>query len=308
MVRYLVRRIVIMVIVLFIITTATWILMRLLPGTPFNDDRLTDQQLAIMQAKYGLDGPLWQQYLTYMGNLLQGDLGTSFSYGNRSATTILLERLPVSAFLGAQALVIGVVLGMIVGAVSALRQNTLWDRFGTVFILLGIAVPSFVLAPILQYVFGVRLGIFPIALFNSWWHSVLPSIVLGLGVAATIARFTRTEMLEVVNQDYVTLARSKGLGRVSVVWRHILRNSLIPLVTIIVPLAVALLTGTLIVEEIFAIPGLGQEFVRSVQTNDYTMIMATTILFSVFFVISYLVQDILYAIVDPRIRVAGTEE
>lgn len=303
MLRYIARRIVVMVIVLFIIVTLTWILLKFLPGTPFNDERLTEQQFALLQAKYGLDQPLWQQYLTYLGNLLQGDLGTSFSYNDREASTILMERLPVSAFVGAQGLIFGAILGLIVGTISALRQNTVFDTGGTVFVLAWIAVPSFVLAPVLQYVFAVRLGWFPIAFFETYWHSVLPSLALGLGIAAIVARYTRTEMLEVINQDYVTLAKSKGLGRISVAVKHILRNSMIPLITIIVPLAAGLLTGTLVVETVFAIPGLGTEFVRSIQTNDYTMVMATTILFSVFFVICYLIQDILYAVVDPRIRV-----
>lgn len=305
MLRYVARRLVVMVIVLFIIVTATWILLRFLPGTPFNDERLTDQQLTLLQARYGLDGPLYMQYLTYIGNLLQGDLGTSFSYGGRDASTILLERAPVSAFIGAQGLIFGVVLGLVVGAISALRQNTILDTGGTVFVLAWISVPSFVLAPILQYVFAVRLGWFPIAFFETWWHSVLPSLAIGLGIAAIVARYTRTEMLEVINQDYVTLARSKGISRLSVAVRHILRNSLIPLVTIIVPLAAGLLTGTLIVEQIYAVPGIGEEFVRSIRTNDYTMVMATTIFFSIFFVVCYLIQDILYAVIDPRIRVAG---
>jgi oligopeptide transport system permease protein len=303
MLRYVARRIVIMVIVLFIIITATWILMRFMPGTPFNDQRLTDQQLALMEAKYGLDGSYLQQYLTYIGNLLQGDLGTSFSYNGRDASTIIMERFPVSAFLGFQGLIIGTTLGLIVGAFSALRQNTIWDTGGTVFVLAWIAVPVFVLAPVLQYVFAVRLGWFPIAFFESYRHSILPSLAIGLGIAAVVARYTRTEMLEVINQDYVTLAKSKGLSRLSVVIKHIMRNSMIPLITIIVPLTVGLITGTLIVEQVFAIPGIGEEFVRSIQTNDYTMIMATTIFFAVLFVIAYLIQDILYAVVDPRIRV-----
>lgn len=303
MLRYIARRIVVMAIVLFIIVTLTWVLLRFLPGTPFNDERLTEQQFALLQAKYGLDEPYWKQYLTYLGNLLQGDLGTSFSYNDREASRILMERLPVSAFVGLQGMIFGVVMGLIVGATSALRQNTIWDTGGSVFVLAWIAVPSFVLAPVLQYVFGVWLGWFPIAFFESYRHSVLPSLAIGLGIAAIIARYTRTEMLEVINQDYVTLAKAKGLSKFAITVKHILRNSMIPLITIIVPLAAGLLTGTLVVETVFAVPGLGTEFVRSIQTNDYTMVMATTILFSVFFVVCYLIQDILYAVVDPRIRV-----
>jgi len=309
MLRYTLKRLVNAVIVLFIITTATWFLMQLLPGSPIqNFEKLTPDQRAQVEEQYHLDDPLPVQYAVYMTGLLRGDLGNSYLYGGRSVTSIMMERLPVSLFLGTQAIIIGLVVGLFLGIVSALKQNSIWDSGAAFLAVLGVSVPDFVLAPLAQYWLGLKLGIFPIAFFESWWHSVLPSLVLSTVIAAVIATFTRTEMLEVLGQDYVTLAKAKGLSRLAVVMKHVLRNSMIPLVTIMLPLTAALVTGTLIVETVFSIPGLGEQFVRSIFEKDFPVIMGTTILYSVFFVASYLLQDILYGIIDPRIRVAGHRE
>jgi len=309
MLKYILKRLVNAFVVLFIIATATWFLMQLLPGSPIqNAEKLTNEQEAQIEAHYNLDKPLLVQYALYTAGMARGDLGNSFLYGGKPVTEIVMERLPVSAFLGIQAIVTGVVVGLLLGIIGALKQNSIWDS-GTAFLaVLGVSVPDIVLAPLAQYWFGLKLGIFPIAFFESWWHSVLPSLVLATGIAAVVATFTRTEMLEVLTQDYVTLARSKGLSRMAVVVRHVLRNSMIPLITILVPLTAALVTGTLIVETVFSIPGLGELFVRSIFDKDFPVIMGTTMLFAVFFVASYLIQDILYGIIDPRIRVAGNRE
>jgi oligopeptide transport system permease protein len=309
MLKYILKRLVNAAVVLFIITTATWFLMQLLPGSPIqNIEKLAPEQRAQVEEQYHLDDPLLVQYAVYMTGLLRGDLGDSYLYGGRSVTSIIMERLPVSLFLGTQAIIIGLVVGMFLGIVSALKQNSIWDSGAAFLAVLGVSIPDFVLAPLAQYWLGLKLGIFPIAFFESWWHSVLPSLVISTIVAAVIATFTRTEMLEVLGQDYVTLAKAKGLSRLAVILRHVLRNSMIPLVTILLPLAAALVTGLLIVETVFSIPGLGEQFVRSIFEKDFPIIMGTTILFSVFFVASYLIQDILYGIIDPRIRVAGHRE
>jgi len=309
MLKYILKRLVNAVIVLFIITTVTWFLMQLLPGSPIqNFEKLTPEQRAQVQEQYHLDDPLPVQYAAYMTGLLRGDLGDSYLYGGRSVTSIIMERLPVSLFLGAQAIIVGLVVGLFLGIVSALKQNSIWDSGAAFLAVLGVSVPDFVLAPLAQYWLGLKLGIFPIAFFESWWHSVLPSLVLSTIIAAVIATFTRTEMLEVLGQDYVTLAKAKGLSRLAVILRHVLRNSMIPLVTIMLPLTAALVTGTLIVETVFSIPGLGEQFVRSIFEKDFPVIMGTTILYSVFFVASYFLQDILYGMIDPRIRVAGHRE
>jgi oligopeptide transport system permease protein len=209
---------------------------------------------------------------------------------------------------GTQAIIFGLIPGLVLGVVAALRQNSLIDYAATAVAVAGISVPSFVLGPIMQYWIGYKWGLLPIAFFDSWAHSIMPSVALSVFVVAIVARYVRAEMLEVLGQDYITLAKAKGLSKVAVVVRHVLRNSLIPLVTVLLPLVVGLVTGSIVIEQIFAVPGIGDLFVRSIFVNDYATILGTTIFFSIFFILAYLIQDILYAVIDPRIRVAGGEE
>jgi oligopeptide transport system permease protein len=308
MLRYVATRVVYMFVALFIIVSVTWFISKLLPGTPFADQKLTPEARAQLFHKYGLDEPWPVQYGKYMLNVAQGDLGNSYYFQSKPVTEIILARLPVSAFVGIQAIVIGLVIGLVLGIVAALRHNSFWDSAATVVAILGVSVPSFVLGPILQYWLGVKLGWFPIAFFESWWHSVLPSLALSVFVIATVARFIRAEMLEVMGQDYTTLAKAKGLSGLAVVMKHVLRNALIPLVTVLAPLTIYIVTGSLVVEQIFAVPGIGEEFVRSVVVSDYAMILGTTIFFSILFILALLIQDILYGVIDPRIRVSGAKE
>src|SRR5215211_1001711 len=308
MIRYVARRIIYMLVALFIIATVTFFISKMLPGTPFADDKLTPQIRQQLYEKYGLDEPVYIQYLKYMGNVAQGDLGNSFYFESRPVSQMILSRLPVSMFIGIQAVVFGLVIGMVLGIVAALRHNTFWDTLAVVIAVIGVSVPTFVLGPMLQYWLGVRLEWFPIAFFESWIYSVLPSLTLSVFVISTVARFIRTEMLEVMGQDYVTLARAKGLSGLAVIMRHVLRNALIPLVTVLAPLTIYLITGSLVVEQIFAVPGIGEQFVTSVFVNDYSMILGTSLFFSVLFMLALLLQDILYGIIDPRIRVSGAKE
>jgi oligopeptide transport system permease protein len=308
MLRYVGRRLVLMVGTLFVIISVTFFISKLLPGTPFADDKLTPDIRAQLYEAYGLDKPLYVQYAKYMANVAQGDLGNSFYFEGRPVLQMILERAPVSAFVGIQAVIFGLVVGMVLGIVSALRHNTYWDTAAVVIAVLGVSVPTFVLGPVLQYVFGVKLGWFPIAFFESWRHSVLPSLALSVFVISTVARFVRSEMLEVLGQDYITLAKAKGLSGLAVIIKHAVRNAMIPLVTVLAPLTIYLITGTLVVEQIFAVPGIGEQFVQSVFVNDYAMILGTTVFFSVFFMIALLLQDISYGIIDPRIRVSGAKE
>jgi oligopeptide transport system permease protein len=308
MLRYVARRVAYMFAALFIIISVTWFISKLLPGTPFADQKLTEQTRAQLFEKYGLDEPWPVQYAKYMLNVAQGDLGNSYYFQGQPVTELILARLPVSAFVGIQAVLIGLVVGLVLGIVAALRHNSLWDSGATVLAVLGVSVPSFVLGPVLQYWLAVKLGWFPIAFFDSWWHSVLPSLALSVFVIATVARFIRAEMLEVMGQDYTTLARAKGLSGLAVVMRHVLRNALIPLVTVLAPLTIYIVTGSLVIEQIFAVPGIGEEFVRSIVVSDYAMILGTTIFFSFLFILALLIQDILYGIIDPRIRVSGAKE
>lgn len=295
-----------MAITLFVIASVTFFISKLLPGTPFADDKLTPDIRAQLYEKYGLDQPLVVQYVRYMGNVLQGDFGNSFYFESRPVLDVILQQLPVSMFVGVQAVIFGLVIGFALGIIAGLRHNSFWDSGAVVIAVLGISVPTFVLGPILQYLFGVRLELLPIAFFESYQHSVLPSLTLSVFVVSTVARFIRSEMLEVMGQDYVTLARAKGLSGLAVIVRHVMRNALIPLVTVLAPLTVYLITGSIVVEQIFVVPGIGEQFVQSITVNDYSMILGTALFFSVLFVVALLIQDISYGIIDPRIRIGGS--
>src|SRR5919205_1221249 len=308
MIRYIARRLVYMVAALFIIISVTFFISKALPGNPWADPKLTPQVREQLYEKYGLDEPLYVQYAKYMANVAQGNLGNSFYFEGRSVSQLILQRLPVSAFIGIQAVIFGLVVGLVLGIVAALRHNTLWDTVAVVIAVLGVSVPSFVLGPILQYWLGVKLGLFPIAFFESWRYSVLPSLALAVFVISTVARFIRSEMLEVMGQDYITLARAKGLTGLAVIIKHVLRNAMIPLVTVMAPLTIYIITGSLVVEQIFAVPGIGEQFVTSIFVSDYSMILGTTLFFSVLFKLALLIQDILYGIIDPRIRISGAKE
>jgi len=296
-----------MFITLFLIATATFFLMKTLPGSPISSaEKLSPAQLAIVEAKYGLDKPVPVQYGIYMLNLVQGDLGNSFAFKGADVTDLIIKRLGPSMQLGAQAMFFGVTIGIILGMIAALKQNSFWDYGSTIVSILGISIPSFVFAAMLQYWLAVRFDFFPVALWNDGFKSsVLPSLALAMGPLAISARFIRTEMIEVLSSDYITLAKSKGANGYEVAFKHAFRNAMIPLVTVMGPLAAGLLTGSLVIEKIFAIPGIGEQFVRSIMVNDFSIIMGTTLFFSVFLIGIILLVDILYGIIDPRIRLSG---
>lgn len=304
--RYILQRLTYGLITFFLIATFTFFLMDLLPGSPYqNQEKLTETQIQLLNDRYGLNDPLPVRYATYLGNLVQGDLGVSFRTANRPVTELIMERIGPSAQLGIQALVLGTFVGLLLGIVAAIRHNTYID-YGSMFVsVIGISVPSFVFAALLQYYVGVKLQWLPVAFWDSPAHTILPTISLSLGVTASIARFVRTEMLEVTGQDYVTLAKAKGLTGNAIVWKHMVRNAIIPAITILGPMTAALLTGTFVIEKIFAVPGLGELFVTSITLNDYSVIMGTTLFFSALFIIIILLVDLLYGVVDPRIRLGG---
>lgn len=307
MAKYILRRVVYMFITFFLIATATFFLMKALPGSPISSaPKLSPSQLAMVEAKYGLDQPVAVQYGKYMLNLAKGDLGNSFQFKNASVTELIMKRLGPSFLLGSQGLVLGVTIGILFGMIAALRQNTIWDYGSTLVAIIGISVPSFVFATLLQYWLGVKWQLFPVALWkDGWMSSVLPSIALAMGPLATASRFIRTEMIEVLSSDYITLAKSKGASGFEIAFKHAFRNALIPLVTVLGPLAAGLLTGSLVIEQIFAIPGIGEQFVKSIMSNDFSIIMGTTLFFSAFLILVIFVVDILYGIIDPRIRLSG---
>ncbi|OJG39557.1 oligopeptide ABC transporter, membrane protein [Enterococcus dispar] len=278
----------------------------MLPGTPYtNAERLSPDQIALLNKQMGLDKPVIVQYGTYLKNLLQGDFGISFQFKNQPVAALLAGRVGPSLQLGIQAILLGTLIGIILGTISAMKQNTWVDTLATLIAILGRSIPNFVFAVLLQYVFAIKLHILPIAKWEGFAYTILPTIALAMSPLADSARFIRTEMVEVMHSDYVELARAKGLSRWEIAFKHGLRNSLIPLMTLLGPLAVALMTGSLVVENIFAIPGIGEQFVKSITTNDYPTIMAVTVLYSAMLIIVILVVDLLYGIVDPRIRVSG---
>lgn len=308
MLWYLGRRLSYMVVAFLVVISGTWFLSKTLPGTPFADEKLSPEAREQLFEKYGLDEPLIVQYVKYLGNVLQGDLGNSFYYEGRPVLEIVLDRAPISAFLGVQALIIGVAGGLLLGVLAALKHNSLLDTATTFGAVAGISLPSFVLAPLAQYWIGVQAGLLPVAFWEGYAHSILPSLTLSVFPIAIVARFIRSEMLEVFGQDYVTLAKAKGLSRLAIIGRHVLRNALIPMVTVLAQLIVYFITGSFVIEQIFAIPGIGELFVSAFVVSDYTVIMGITILFSVLFMAALLAQDILYGVIDPRIRVAGNKE
>nr|WP_226827158.1 oligopeptide ABC transporter permease [Enterococcus hirae] len=299
------KRVFFMAITLWLIATITFFLMQLLPGTPYtNQERLSPETIAMLNQQVGLDKPVIVQYGIYLSNLLQGDFGISFQFKNQPVAHLLAGRVGPSLQLGLQAIIFGTVIGTILGTISAMKQNTWADTSSTLVAILGRSIPNFVFAVLLQYIFAIRLHVLPIAKWDGFIYTILPTIALAMSPLADSARFIRTEMVEVLHSDYVELARAKGLSRWEIAFKHGLRNSLIPLMTLLGPLAVALMTGSLVVENIFAIPGIGEQFVKSITTNDYPTIMAVTILYSFMLIFVILVVDLLYGLVDPRIRVS----
>ncbi|MDU5235828.1 MAG: ABC transporter permease [Staphylococcus sp.] len=305
MTKYVLKRLCYMFVSLFIVITITFFLMKLMPGSPFNDTKLNAQQKEILNEKYGLNDPVALQYVNYLKNVVTGDFGNSFQYHNMPVWDLVKPRLIPSMEMGITAMVIGVVLGLVLGVAAATKQNTWVDYTTTIISVIAVSVPSFVLAVLLQYVFAVKLEWFPVAGWEGFSTAILPSLALSATVLATVAGYIRAEMIEVLSSDYILLARAKGNSTLKVLFGHALRNALIPIITIIVPMLAGILTGTLTIENIFGVPGLGDQFVRSITTNDFSVIMATTILFSTLFIVSIFIVDILYGVIDPRIRVQG---
>lgn len=308
--RFIFLRLVNIIITLFIIATVTFFLMKLLPGSPFDEERLSklsDEARLEFLAKYGLDQPVYVQYAKYIGSLIKGDLGISYYYKGQTVNALIKDRIGPSMLLGIQAVILGLSVGIILGIIAAYRHNTIWDYFTMLVAVLGVSIPNFVLAAILQFYVGLQWGLFPVAYWEGYQHTFLPTISLGVTVIAIIARFTRNEMLEVLQQDYILTAQSKGISDFAVLIKHAIRNALIPVITILGPVFVSLLTGSLVIENIFSIPGIGSLFVDSIKMNDYTTIMGLTLFYSAFFILTILIVDLLYGIIDPRIRIHGRE-
>ena len=302
MVKYILKRLGLLHLTLFLIVTLTFFMMQVMPGTPFSNPKLTPDQLEILKHAYGLDKPLWQQYFIYVGHMFTGNFGTSFIYTNQPVITMIAQRLPVSMQLGTQALILGTVLGALMGKASARRKNGLLDGIFGFLSVLGISVPSFVIGTLILLYLGFNLNLFPISGWGTFSQTIMPTIALSFAPMAVVTRFVRSEMIESLSSDYILLARAKGLSEKEVVNKHALRNSLIPMLTLIGPMAAGLLTGSVLIEKIFSIPGIGAQFVDSIPAKDFPVIMATTIVYAVILMVFILVTDILTAIVDPRVR------
>ncbi len=304
MTGYVIRRVLWMIPLLWAVATVTFFLMHAVQGGPFDREKeLPPNVLANLERKYNVDKPLVEQYGLYLKGLVQGDLGLSFET-NREVSTIIREGLEVSAQLGATAFLYAVVFGMTMGVIAALNQNRLWDYLGVFFATVGTALPNFIMATFLVIIFSVQLGWFDVLgwEFGNYRKMVLPVLALGTLPAAYIARITRASVLEVLGQDYIRTERAKGLAEWVVVMRHTLKNAMVPILTVAGPFFAFLITGSFIVERIFAINGVGRHFVTAVFQRDYGVIMGTTLFFTVIVAVANLVVDILYAVADPRIR------
>ncbi|MBU3134936.1 ABC transporter permease [Clostridium gasigenes] len=307
MVKYIGKRIFTSILTIWVVVTLTFFLMRAMPGGPFTGEKMTPEIKANLEEKYGLDKSLGQQYGMYMKNLLKGDLGVSMIFKGREVGNTIKTSLPASAKVGGAAIMFSVVLGVLLGIISALKIGKWQDKLCMLIATLGVTIPSFVIGATLIYIFTVELRLLPATGLSSWKNYIMPVIALSGSSLAFITRLTRSRMLDVLKADYIRTAKAKGLSKKTVVFKHALRNSLIPIVTYLGPLIAGVLTGSFIVEKVFGIPGLGNEFVSSVTNRDYSTVLGLVVFYCTFIIICNLVVDILYVVIDPRIKLENTE-
>ena len=296
------------IVTVWFIATATFFAMHNVPGDPLLNDRAVSEAIRInLEAKYGLDQPIGTQYLIYLGNLVQGDFGISFTQENREVNDIIREHFPISAILGVLAVVFAAAGGILFGALTAIYRNRLPDYIIMLLVILGISVPSFVIAALSQLTLvtlnsAVGATILPVAGWGTILHMLVPALVLGLGTMAYLTRLMRSSMLEVVNSDFVRTAKAKGVPPARIFTKHQLRNAILPVITVLGPSIAAITTGGFVVELVFAIPGLGRYFVQAVQQLVYTVIMGTTVFYGAFLVFMVILVDLLYGFIDPRVK------
>lgn len=305
MLKYIGKRLLYMVLTLWVIVTVTFFLMRAAPGSPFSGEKeLPPAIQANLEAYYGLDKSLFMQYVDYLVSVIKWDFGPSLKYKGQSVNDLISEGFPVSFALGMEAIFLALALGVLLGAVAALRHNKWQDYTAMIIAVLGISVPSFIMASGLQYVLAIKWSVLPVARWESFAHTILPALALASTPMAFIARLTRSSMLEVISNDYIKTAKSKGLNSTEITVRHTIRNAMMPVVSYMGPLISAILTGSFVIEKIFGIPGLGMHFVTSITNRDYSVIMGVTVFFSVLLLVSILLVDIAYSLIDPRIKLA----
>lgn len=309
MARYLLKRLAMMLLTLLIVITLTFFLMKLIPGSPLgNVMKLNHAQQVAVEKQYGLNQPVWRQYLTYLAGAVHGNFGMSYQYTGTSVASLIMRRVGPSIIISLQALVVGTAAGIVLGSLGALHKGRWQDSLTATLAVVGISFPSFILAILLQYYLGFKLQLFPVADWQGLMSTVLPTLALAAVPMAQVSRFVRTEMVEVLASDYILLAQAKGLSMRQVVWRHALKNSIIPALTLIGPLAVSLITGSMVVENIFSVPGIGELFINSVLANDYPVIMGLTMFYCLLLCGILLVTDLVYGLVDPRILAAEKGE
>lgn len=302
--QYILKRLVISIVTIWLIATSSFFLLRALPGNPFTTQQMmSPEMLSKMMSYYGLDRPLMEQYVTFMKNLLHGDFGYSLKYVGKSVDGVIAQTFPVSAQLGLQSYAISFPVGILFGIIAARKRGKAIDYTLVGFSVLGVSIPVFILASLLQYVFAIRLGWFPVAQWKSFAYTILPTLTLAIGSIAGKTRMMRTLMLEVISEDYVKTAKAKGLSSFRIVLNHQIRNAIIPMIPSLGMEIVSILMGSFVVEQIFAIPGIGAYFVSSVQSLDYTMTLGLTVFFGTFVVGANFIIDLIYGLIDPRIRV-----
>ena len=316
MFKYILKRLGYMAVTLFLVLTVNFLLLQLLPGSPFDGEKKTEAQIAILEEKYGMNDPIPVQYARYLKGVFQGDFGTSFKLQNQEVTDLVLTRIPYTIKPGALALLIGIIIGITLGAIAAMKRNSWADHMITIISVLGVSIPSFVLAAFLQYFICTKLGWLTViyqpademrgvTMWDEFKSLILPAISLSVPVIASLMRYMRSELIEVLNTDYILLARAKGLTKAQVIVHHALRNALIPVITVVGPMVVSIMTGSLVVEKFFGVPGLSNLLLNSVTMKDQFLTLGIAFFYAFLYVIVILIIDLLYGVIDPRIRLAG---
>lgn len=303
--KYVGKRLAISLVTLFVILVMLFLMVRFLPGSPINNEKLSAAQRATIEAKYGLDQPMLVQFVNYVKSMITGDFGVSFNmYKDMPVASLVGNAAKLSFVYGIVAVIIGTIIGMALGVFAALHKNTIWDTIATVISVIGVSIPSFVFALLILIFFASYLKILPTAYTSRSpvYSSIMPVMALSVSVIANVARFTRTEMISVLASEYMTLAEAKGLDRRTLIFKHALRNALIPVITILGPILVNLMTGTMVVEQICSVPGLGKLLIQSIQSSDYNIILACSFLYAAMYIVMMLIIDVSYGIIDPRIR------
>ena len=305
--KYVIKRVLIAIATTLVILLILYSMLDLMPGSPFNDEKMSAEQKAALNEKYGLDDPFLVRYLRYVGNMLHGDFGVSYAIQkNMPISRMLAARIPITVQIALQAALLGTFIGLILGIVAAIKRNSIWDTTATTISVLGVSLPSFVFALLLSYIFPYKLKLLPLLYTDkqAFASTILPTISLSMFTVASIARYSRSELIEVMNSEYILLADSKGITRVRLILTHAIHNALIGVITVLAPLVVNLMTGGLVVEKAFSIPGIGTLFIKAIQMNDYNVTLTISFLYSIMFVFTMLLVDLLYGVIDPRIRLA----